>query len=67
MTDTASRRTSPAYSRLDRRNPSQVQMRVLRRFTYTEVDSDAQYDKTSLCLCDCRMVGASLQQPGPVL
>lgn len=27
------------------RNPSQVQLRVLRRFTYTEADSDAQYDK----------------------
>ena len=28
-----------------RRDPSQVQLRVLRRFTYTEVDSDSQYDK----------------------
>ena len=35
----------PRILTVDRRNPSQVQIRVLRRFTYTEVDSDAQYDK----------------------
>jgi hypothetical protein len=28
-----------------RRNPDQVALRVLRRFTYTESDADAQYDK----------------------
>ena len=28
-----------------RRSPSQVQLRVLRRFTYSESDSDVQYDK----------------------
>ena len=47
--------TSPMVSRqvsvrpriltVNRRNPSPVQLRVLRRFTYTESDSDAQYDK----------------------
>ena len=35
----------PRILTVDRRNPSQVQIRVLRRFTYTEVDSDAQYDR----------------------
>ena len=35
----------PRILTVDRRNPSQVQVRVLRRFTYTELDSDAQYDK----------------------
>ena len=35
----------PRILTVNRRNPSQVQMRVLRRFTYTESDSDAQYDK----------------------
>ena len=35
----------PRILTLNRRNPSQVQLRVLRRFTYTELDSDAQYDK----------------------
>ena len=35
----------PRILTVSRRNPSQVQLRVLRRFTYTESDSDAQYDK----------------------
>ena len=35
----------PRILTVDRRNPSQVQVRVLRRFTYTELDSDAQYEK----------------------
>ena len=35
----------PRTLTVNRRNPSQVQLRVLRRFTYTESDSDAQYDK----------------------
>ena len=35
----------PRILTVNRRNPSQVQLRVLRRFTYTELDSDAQYDK----------------------
>lgn len=35
----------PRILTVDRRNPSAVQLRVLRRFTYTESDSDAQYDK----------------------
>ena len=35
----------PRILTVDRRNPTQVQMRVLRRFSYTEVDSDTQYDK----------------------
>jgi hypothetical protein len=30
---------------VDRRNPGLVALRVLRRFTYTEVDADAQFDK----------------------
>jgi hypothetical protein len=30
---------------VDRRNPGRVELRVLRRFTYTESDADAQYDK----------------------
>ena len=48
-------RTSPMAARqvsvrpriltVNRRNPSPVQLRVLRRFTYTEPDADAQYDK----------------------
>ena len=35
----------PRILTVNRRNPSQIQLRVLRRFTYTEADSDAQYDK----------------------
>ena len=35
----------PRILTVNRRNPSQVQRRVLRRFTYTEPDADAQYDK----------------------
>ena len=35
----------PRILTVNRRNPSQIQLRVLRRFTYTELDSDAQYDK----------------------
>ena len=35
----------PRILTVNRRNPSQVQLRVLRRFTYTESDSDSQYDK----------------------
>ena len=35
----------PRILTVNRRTPSQVQLRVLRRFTYTELDSDAQYDK----------------------
>ena len=35
----------PLVITVNRRNPTQVQLRVLRRFTYTESDSDAQYDK----------------------
>ena len=35
----------PRILTVNRRDPSQVQLRVLRRFTYTEADSDAQYDK----------------------
>ena len=35
----------PRILTVNRRDPSQVQLRVLRRFTYTEVDSDSQYDK----------------------
>ena len=35
----------PRILTVNRRNPSQVQLRVLRRFTYTEPDADAQYDK----------------------
>ena len=35
----------PRILTVNRRNPSQVQLRVLRRFTYTESDADAQYDK----------------------
>jgi hypothetical protein len=35
----------PRILTVHRRNPSPVHLRVLRRFTYTEVDSDAQYDK----------------------
>ena len=35
----------PRILTINRRNPSQVQLRVLRRFTYTESDADAQYDK----------------------
>ena len=35
----------PRILTVDRRNPSLVQLRVLRRFTYTEADSDAQFDK----------------------
>ena len=35
----------PRILTVNRRNPSLVQMRVLRRFTYTEEDSDAQYEK----------------------
>ena len=35
----------PRILTVNRRSPSQVQLRVLRRFTYTEADSDTQYDK----------------------
>ena len=35
----------PRILTVSRRNPSQVELRVLRRFTFTEADSDAQYDK----------------------
>ena len=35
----------PRVLTVNRRDPSQVQLRVLRRFTYSESDSDAQYDK----------------------
>ena len=35
----------PRILTVHRRNPSRVHLRVLRRFTYTEADSDAQYDK----------------------
>ena len=35
----------PRILTVNRRNPSQIQLRVLRRFTYTESDADAQYDK----------------------
>ena len=35
----------PRVLTVNRRDPSQVQLRVLRRFTYTEADSDSQYDK----------------------
>ena len=35
----------PRILTVNRRNPSPVQLRVLRRFTYTELDSDAQYEK----------------------
>ena len=35
----------PRILTVHRRNPDPVQLRVLRRFTYTEADSDAQYDK----------------------
>ncbi len=35
----------PRILTVNRRNPSPVQLRVLRRFTYTELDADAQYDK----------------------
>ena len=35
----------PRILTVNRRDPSQVQLRVLRRFTYTEADSDSQYDK----------------------
>lgn len=35
----------PRILTVNRRNPTQVQLRVLRRFTFTEVDSDSQYEK----------------------
>jgi hypothetical protein len=35
----------PRILTIDRRNPTQVQLRVLRRFSCTEIDSDAQYEK----------------------
>ena len=35
----------PRTLTVNRRNPSKIDLRVLRRFTYTEADSDAQYDK----------------------
>lgn len=35
----------PRILTVNRRNPTSVQIRVLRRFTCTELDSDAQYDK----------------------
>lgn len=35
----------PRVLTVARRNPGLVKLRVLRRFTYTEADADAQYDK----------------------
>ena len=35
----------PRILSIERRNPSKVALRVLRRFTNTEIDSDAQYEK----------------------
>ena len=35
----------PRVITIDRRDPGRVQLRVLRRFTYTESDAYAQYDK----------------------
>lgn len=35
----------PRVLTVNRRDPTQVHLRVLRRFTYTEADPDAQYDK----------------------
>jgi len=35
----------PRVLTVDRRNPGQVQLRVLRRFSCTEIDSDAQFEK----------------------
>lgn len=35
----------PRILMVNRRNPGLVELRVLRRFTYTESDADAQYDK----------------------
>jgi len=35
----------PRAITVDRRDPSRIQLRVLRRFTYTESDAYAQYDK----------------------
>lgn len=35
----------PRFLDVDRRDPSAVALRVLRRFSYTEADADAQYDK----------------------
>ena len=35
----------PRILTVNRRDPTQVQLRVLRRFTLTEADSDAQYEK----------------------
>jgi len=35
----------PRILTIDRRNPTLVQLRVLRRFSCTEIDSDAQYEK----------------------
>ena len=35
----------PRILTIDRRSPTQVQLRVLRRFSCTEIDSDAQYEK----------------------
>jgi len=35
----------PRILTIDRRNPTLVQLRVLRRFSCTETDSDAQYEK----------------------
>ena len=35
----------PRILTVDRRNPTPVQLRVLRRFSCTEIDSDAQYEK----------------------
>lgn len=35
----------PRVLTVDRRNPGVVALRVLRRFTYTEADADAQFDK----------------------
>jgi len=38
-------RARPRVFTVNRRDPSRLQMRVLRRFTYTEPDGFAQYDK----------------------
>lgn len=35
----------PRILTVDRRNPTLVQLRVMRRFSCTEIDSDAQYEK----------------------
>lgn len=35
----------PRILTINRRSPSSIELRVLRRFTFTEADSDAQYEK----------------------